>query len=56
MNRIEINVQTGERQVIPLTPAELADARARKAKEDAAPPRPPSFEQRLAACEKALGL
>ena len=33
MNRIEINVQTGERKVIELTPEEVADAQARTAAE-----------------------
>ena len=33
--RIEINVQTGERKVIELTPAEIAKAQAKKAVEDA---------------------
>lgn len=35
MDRIEINVQTGERSVIPLTQAEIDAALARKAAEDA---------------------
>ena len=34
--RIEVNVQTGERKVIELTPEEIADAQSRKAAEDAA--------------------
>lgn len=33
MNRIEVNVQTGTRTVIPLTDAEITDAQARTAKE-----------------------
>lgn len=39
MERIEVNVVTGERTVIPLTAAEIADVQARTAQE-AATPRP----------------
>ena len=37
MNRIEVNVQTGERKVIDLTPEEEADALKRTAAEIAKP-------------------
>lgn len=37
--RIEINVQTGERKVIELTPEEIADAEARTAAENNDPER-----------------
>lgn len=33
MNRIEINVKTGEQKLVPLTPEEIADAEARAAAE-----------------------
>lgn len=35
MNRIEVNVSTGEKKIIDLTPAEVADAQARTAAENA---------------------
>jgi hypothetical protein len=35
MNRIEVNVTTGERRVIELTPEEVAEAQARSAAEAA---------------------
>lgn len=38
MNRIEVNVQTGERKVIELTQEEIDDALARTAEEAAKPP------------------
>ena len=37
MNRIEINVQTGERKVIELTPEEIVDAQARTLAESLKP-------------------
>ena len=37
MNRIEMNVQTGERKVIELTPEEIADAQARTLAESLKP-------------------
>lgn len=37
MQRIEVNVQTGDTTVIDLTPEEIADAQARKAKQVATP-------------------
>ena len=38
MNRIEVNVQTGEQQTIPLTPEEIAEIQSRPV-----PPPPPSY-------------
>ena len=55
MDRIEINVQTGEKKAIQLTPEEVADAIARTAAE-AATPKVKTFEERLAACEVLLGI
>lgn len=46
MQRIEMNVQTGERKVIELTPEEVADALARTSAE-AAQPKPPSEGMRI---------
>jgi len=56
--RIEINIQTGERKTIELTPDEVADARVRKTAEDIenAKPRPPTLEDRVAALEAAMAL
>jgi len=51
LQRIEMNVQTGERKVIDLTPQEEADAWARTA-EEAAKPVPP--KQRTVADLEAL--
>lgn len=53
MQRIEVNVQTGEQKVIDLTAAEVADAQARTAAEaiDKAKPKPPTLEDRIAALE-----
>jgi len=42
MERIEINVKTGEKKVIQLTPAEEAAALAEQAAHDAKP-KPPSY-------------
>lgn len=50
MQRIEINVLTGEKTVIDLTPEEEAAAAARTA-EEAAQPDPASYEDRLTALE-----
>ena len=41
MNRIEMNVTTGERKVIELTPEEVSDAQSRTA-EEVAKPKPKS--------------
>ena len=38
MNRIEMNVITGEQKIVELTPEEIADALARTAAEAAKPP------------------
>ena len=46
MNRIEVNVQTGEQRTIALTEAEIAEIQARPQPE---PPVPPTAEQKLAA-------
>ena len=52
MERIEVNVQTGERKVVQLTAEELADAARRKAEEDAmVAARPPTPSERLAKLE-----
>lgn len=58
MNRIEINVQTGEKKIIELTPAEVTDAMARTAAEalERAKPRPKTLEERVAAIEVKLGI
>lgn len=52
MDRIEFNVQTGERKVIPLTQEEIDAAAARKAEEDAKPP-PPSQAMHIVDALKA---
>ena len=53
MNRIEINVQTGERQIIPLTQAELDAAAIRGTAELAYKASlPPTFEERLRRIEQ----
>ena len=55
--RIEFNVQTGERKVVTMTLRELAAYAPGAAEEEAQRQnRPPNFEERLRACEKALGL
>jgi hypothetical protein len=46
MNRIEVNVQTGEQRTIALTEAEIAEIQARPQPE---PPAPLTPEQKLAA-------
>jgi hypothetical protein len=46
MERIEVNVQTGERRTVPLTEAEIAEIQARPQPE---PPTPPTPAERLAA-------
>lgn len=51
MQRIEINVQTGERQVIDLTPEEIAIAEAQYQEWLAAQP---TKEQQIAALEAQL--
>ena len=40
MNRIEVDLRTGEQKVVPLTGEEIADAEARTAAEAAARPVP----------------
>lgn len=54
MNRIEVNVQTGEHKVIDLTPEEEADALARTAAQP--PPIDQSDIDNLQKALKALGL
>lgn len=57
--RIEFNVSTGERKVIELTPEEVADAQTRTEAESAAQAATPvlkTLQERIAACEAALGL
>jgi hypothetical protein len=46
MNRIEVNVQTGEQRTVPLTEAEIAEIQARPQPE---PPTPPTPVEKLAA-------
>ena len=46
MNRIEVNVQTGEQRTVELTAAEIAEIQARPQPE---PPAPPTPEQKLEA-------
>jgi len=46
MNRIEVNVQTGEQRTVPLTEAEIAEIQARPQTE---PPTPPTPAEKLAA-------
>ena len=46
MERIEVNVQTGEQRTIALTEAEIAEIQARPQLE---PPTPPTPAERLAA-------
>jgi hypothetical protein len=46
MERIEVNVQTGEQRTIALTEAEIAEIQARPQPE---PPTPPTPAERLAA-------
>ena len=46
MNRIEVNVQTGEQRTIALTDAEIAELQSRPQPE---PPTPPTPAEKLAA-------
>lgn len=55
MDRIEINVKTGEKKVIELTREEVEAAMARTAAE-AAKPKVKTLEERLAVCEVLLGI
>ena len=55
MERIEINVTTGEKKVVQLTPEEVEIIQARIAAE-AAKPKVKTIEERLAACEVLLGI
>lgn len=56
MNRIEVNVSTGERKVIPLTEEEIADAHKRTEEEQikrvSMPPPPPSLAEIFFALKK----
>ena len=55
--RIVVDVQTGDRQDMDMTAQELAGYVAGATEEtDQKRNRPPSFEERLRACERALGL
>ena len=55
MERIEINVTTGKRTVVPYTQKEIEAVQLRAA-EEAAKPRIKTFEERISACEAALGI
>ena len=56
MNRIEVNVITGECKFVELTPDEVADAIARTAAESAQPPRKKLKNGDLAAVLVAKGV
>lgn len=49
MDRIEVNVQTGEQQTIELTPEEIAEIHARPQPEPPPPPPVLTTEQKLEA-------